>query len=286
MSNALVNAYAHQYNIGMSRTLFGEIAMTADYSAVNRYSDRDTVDINLPDQTTRVKPYPQFGRLSWWQSTADNDYRALLLKVEKRMSHHYQFLTSYTLSRARDNGYSNAKGDVYGYSKFVRSGTADRRHRLVMSGIVQLPGLSQISAIADFRSSLPFSPSSSLGDLNLDGYTGDLPAGVLPASGCRSLNLDAINAVRTSRGLTAVTQVDCPGYANIDVRFSKYFALPKGHQIEFVAQLFNMLNRANWGTANGFHHRRQRRVWPAALRAGPVARGEPQRAVAAGGVRD
>ena len=35
-------------------------------------SDRDTVDLNLPDQVTRVKPYPQFGRVSFWQSTADN----------------------------------------------------------------------------------------------------------------------------------------------------------------------------------------------------------------------
>ena len=121
----------------------------------------------------------------------------------------------------------------------------------MVSGVVQLPAQAQVSVIGDFRSSLPFSPTSSLGDLNNDGYTGDLPAGVLPASGCRSLNLDAINGVRTGRGLTPVTQVDCPGFANVDLRFSKFFTFAGSQQVEFIAQLFNIFNRANFATPNG-----------------------------------
>jgi hypothetical protein len=171
--------------------------------------------------------------------------------VEKRMSHHYQFLTSYTLAYAKDIGFSNALGDKYGYTKFSRWGVADRRHRLVVSGIVQLPWQMQASVIGDFRSSLPFGPSSSLGDLNGDGYTGDLPAGVLPNSGCRSLNLTAINAVRTSRGLTPVSKVDCPDFSNVDLRFSKSFTMAGSHQIELIAQLFNMFNTANFATPSG-----------------------------------
>ena len=42
---------------------------------------------------------------------------------------------------------------------------------------MQLPGDMQLSAIGDFRSSLPMNPTSSI-DLNTDGYTIDLPAGV------------------------------------------------------------------------------------------------------------
>jgi hypothetical protein len=252
MSNATVSPYAHQFNVGVNRILMRQFAVTADWSFINRYSDRDTVDPNIgADKSQRLKPYPQFTRVSFWQSTADNTYRALLLKVEKRMSHHYQFLTSYTLSKARDQNFLNSLGDQYGYFKIDRYGTADRRHRLVVSGVVQLPALSQISVIGDFRSSLPFSPSSSLGDLNGDGYTGDLPAGVLPGSGCRGLNLDTINAVRTGRGLTPVTKVDCPGFSNIDLRFSKFFALGASHQVEFIAQLFNVFDRANFATPNG-----------------------------------
>ena len=158
--------------------------------------------------------------------------------------------TSYTLSSAKDKGLSNTRGDVYGFSEVERYGTADRRHRLVVSGIVQLPAQAQVSLIGDFRSSLPFSPTSSLGDLNNDGYTGDLPAGLLPGTGCRSLNLDAVNSIRTARGLTAVTKVDCPGFSNLDVRFSKFFNF-SAHQVEFIAQLFNIANRANFSTPSG-----------------------------------
>ena len=114
-----------------------------------------------------------------------------------------------------------------------------------------MPAQAQVSAIADFRSSLPFSPTSALGDLNGDGYTGDLPGGVLPNTGCRALNLDAINSVRTGRNLTPVTQVDCPGFSNIDLRFSKSFAIGGTNQVEFIAQLFNVFNRANFATPNG-----------------------------------
>ena len=254
MSNATVNPYAHQVDLGVNRVVRREFAVSADLTFVNRYSDRDTVDVNIPTTPFGpVKPYPQFGRVSFWQSTSDNTYRALLVKVEKRMSNHYQFLTSYTLSYAKDNGFTNALGDRYGYTKVKRYGTADRRHRLVVSGIVQLPWQAQVSAIGDFRSSLPFSPTSSLPDLNGDGYTGDLPGGVIPNSGCRALNLDAINTVRASRGLTQVTKVDCPGFANVDLRFSKFFDfhLGTGHQVELIAQLFNVFNRANFAPPNG-----------------------------------
>lgn len=250
MSNGSVNAYAHQFNLGVNRLLTREIALSADYTFVDRFSDRDTVDVNLPDQVTRVRPYPQFGRVSFWQSTADNTYRALLLKVEKRMSNNYQFLVSYTLSDAKDNNFINSQADKYGYYQVERAGSADRRHRLVVSGIYALPYEMQVSAIADFRSSLPFSPSSGL-DLNNDGYTGDLPAGVLPASGCRSLNLDAINSFRAGRNLTAVTEVDCPGFSNVDLRFSKFFRFANTHRIEFIAQLFNIFDRANFSTPSG-----------------------------------
>jgi len=71
----------------------------------------------------------------------------------------------------------------------------------------------------------------------------------MPGSGCRDLNLDAVNAARASRGLTPVTQVDCPGFANVDLRLSKSFRLG-GQRAEVIAQLFNVFNRANFNVPN------------------------------------
>jgi len=248
-SNDTVNAYAHQANVGVNRMVGTQLAVSADLTFVSRFSDRDTIDVNLPGQVTRVKPYPQLGRVGVWQSTADNTYRALLMKVEKRMSNRYQFLVSYTLSQAKDNNFINSLGDRYGYFKIERHGSADRRHRLVTSGIVRLPFGVQMSAIGDFRSSLPFGPTTSL-DLNNDGYTGDLPPGILPASGCRGLGLDGVNAFRRSRNLTEVTQVDCATFVNVDLRASKFFQIGR-IRAEVIAQLFNVFDRANFNISSG-----------------------------------
>ena len=249
--NGQINMYAHQYNVGVNQRLTRDLALTADFTNVLRYGDRDVVEVNLPDQTTRQRPFPPFVRVNFWQPTADNTYKALLLKLEKRMSRRYQALASYTLSKAQDKNFIGTRQDVYGYSKVERAGTADRRHRLVVSGIVALKFDMQLSAIGDFRSSLPFSPSSSAGDLNSDTLTGDLPPGVLPGSGCRSLNLDAINTFRVARNLTPVTTVDCPKFANVDLRFSKFFRIGPSSRAEFIAQLFNIFDRANFAVPSG-----------------------------------
>jgi len=241
----MVNPYAHQYNTGFTRMLSRNLALSADFTWVQRYSDQDTIDINLPDQTTGKRPNPTFGRVSDRQSTSNNVYKALLMKLEKRLSNHYQLLASYTLSKADDSALRNTNGASYGYARTDSASVADRRHRLVVSGILQLPHDMQVSAIGDFRSSLPFFPTTSL-DLNRDGFTGDLPAGVAYGSGCRSLNLDAVNAFRTSRGLASVSTVTCSQFANVDTRFSKTFTILGSHRVEFIAQLFNIFNYANF----------------------------------------
>jgi hypothetical protein len=119
----------------------------------------------------------------------------------------------------------------------------------VASGIVQLPGDFQASLIGDFRSSLPMNPTSSL-DLNNDGYATDLPAGVLRFSGCRDLNLTAINALRTARNLAAANDIACPGFANVDLRVSKSLSIGGTNQVEIIGQLFNIANRANYAVPN------------------------------------
>jgi hypothetical protein len=245
MDNANVSAYAHQISTGVSRMVGRDFGVTADVIVVNRKSDRDTVDLNLPDRVSRVRAYPQFARVNYWQPTADNNYRALLLKFERRYSGRYQYLASYTLSKSEDDSFQNVYGDRYGFFKEVYPGQADRRHRLVVSGIVRLPWELQVSAIGDFRSSLPMNPTSGI-DINNDGYAIDIPGGVTRFSGCRDMNLSAINTFRQSRNLAAVNEIACPGFANIDIRLAKSFALGATQDLEVIAQLFNIANRANY----------------------------------------
>jgi len=90
MDNDNVSAYAHQFSTGMSAMIGRDFGLTADVIIVQRKSDRDTVDLNLPDPVTRVRPYPQFARVNFWQPTADNRYQTLLVKFDKRLTRRHQ----------------------------------------------------------------------------------------------------------------------------------------------------------------------------------------------------
>jgi hypothetical protein len=92
-------------------------------------------------------------------------------------------------------------------------------------------------------------PTSGI-DINVDGYASDIPAGVTRFSGCRDLNLSAINVFRQSRNVAAVDAVTCPGFANVDLRLSKTFRFRQADDVELIAQLFNVANRANYSVPN------------------------------------
>ena len=55
MDNANVSAYAHQTSAGVAHMIGRNFALTTDVIIVRRRADRDTVDPNLPDRTTRVR---------------------------------------------------------------------------------------------------------------------------------------------------------------------------------------------------------------------------------------
>jgi outer membrane receptor protein involved in Fe transport len=246
LSNNLQSPYSHSVNAGLTKALVYDMAVTADLTYVDRYGDTDSVDINIPDQTTRVKPYPQFGRVTQLQSVGTSTYRAMFVKLDKRLSHHWSGLVSYTLSHAQDQPVGSDLGGVYGFNPENGDSLADRRNKLVMSGTVQLPLGLQLSAILDLRSSVPFNPATTL-NINKDGYAIDVPPGVGFRSGCRDMNLATINAFRATFDLAPVASVACPDYQDTDLRLTKAISF-KGHRIDLIAQLFNLTNHANFAS--------------------------------------
>ena len=254
MANDFENSYAHQYNLGVSRQLSSEFALSVDFTYVRRYADLNTnptVNINYP--VNGVRPYPQFGRVGEDRSTQENRYTGFYVKLDKRLANRYQYLVSYTLSESEDRQFRNDDLTTEG---FVMSdwypALADRRHRLVASGIVQLPYDIQFSAIMDLRSALPVEVNTGT-DVNRDTYTNDLAPGTAFRSGCRDLNLGAANAYLAAIGAPGVSEsgIECPNFANVDLRGSKFFNLPGGQRFELIVQALNLLNRANFNVPIG-----------------------------------
>ncbi len=247
MANDLRSPYSKSFSAGITRELTRSVGLTTDFTFVNRYGDTNTVNINEPNQVTGVRPYPQFGRVSQLQAVGNSTYRALFVKLDKRLSNHWSALLSYTLADARDQPVANDLASVYGFAREDGYSLADRRHVLRASGTLQLPYNMQLSAILDLRSSQPFNPATTV-DINKDGFAIDVPNGVGFRSGCRDMDLSAVNAYRATFGLSPVASVACPGYQDIDLRFSKSFPF-QGHRVELIAQLFNLTDHTNFAPA-------------------------------------
>ena len=260
LANNFKPARAMQVDAGVSQVLPGNIVVTGEFVYVHRYNDRDTIDVNLPATPSLVTKSRFFSHVSISEPVQYDNYKALLLKVEKRLSNRFQMLASYTETRAEECDLSNALGGVLGYTRVCGPDPAERRHRLTVSGIVMLPKDMQLSIIQDWRSSLPANPATTV-DINKDGYSTDLPPGVGYDSGCRNLDLGALNTWRTSapQNLAPLsgTSIVCPHYNNVDLRFTKAFSLGGERRLNLIVQVLNVFDYydlaggANGGGVNG-----------------------------------
>ncbi len=257
LDNDYEQPYAHHFNLGVAHQLGETAAISLDLTRVMTRADAMS-NVNINYAVDGVRPYPQFRNVNATYSLLDHDYQAFYAKFEKRYSNNWQFLVSYTLAETettelwtRDTNRGNWLASFPGYSEVTRPGDTDRRHRVVTSGILTLPGDIRLSAILDYRSPLPVRVDSGT-NLNGDDYGGDLAPGFSAANtyGCRNLDLSAANAYRQSIGQSPVTDFKCSDFLNLDVRASwgVYLGI---HRVEVVGQALNLLDRANFGTPSG-----------------------------------
>lgn len=83
-----------------------------------------------------LRPYPQFGNVTVNDPVGYSWYHSLQTRLEKRFSHGYTFQLSYTWSRTMEAIEFLNPTDPVPYESIA---TLDRTHRLVMSGIWELP---------------------------------------------------------------------------------------------------------------------------------------------------
>ncbi len=257
LDNDYEQPYAHHFNVGVAHQLGETAALSLDLTRVMTRADAMR-RVNLNYAIDGVRPYPQFRRVDATYSLLDHDYSAFYAKFEKRYSDNWQFLVSYTLAKSdstelwtRNTNPSGWHPEFPGYTEVTRPGDTDRRHRLVSSGILTLPGDIRLSAILDYRSPLPVRVDSGT-NLNGDDYGGDLAPGFSAdnAYGCRNLDLSAANAYRQSIGQAAASGFECSNFLNVDFRASwgMYLGI---HRFEVVAQALNVFDRANFDTPVG-----------------------------------
>jgi hypothetical protein len=178
-------------------------------------------------------------------------YQALIVGVNRRMSHHLDVSASYTLANATsiigsssDETDANLVQDVLNPFAPVQDAPltrTDARHRVSLSAIVEAPFGIDVAPIFLYQSALPTHSFEGL-DLNADGNNNDRTATAYRFTG---LNADGTATFKT---IGACETVNCSWrapYSQMNLRLSKGFGLRGGSRIQAIAEVFNLLNAKN-----------------------------------------
>jgi hypothetical protein len=247
-SNESINPYTHQFSVGYSRQLAPNLGISIDGTFANGKGQHTTIDRNYfatpEDRARAVRPRGDLGRITEDRTDGELRYRALDMRVERRLANRWQILGSYTLAWAK-NDIEGLPADQFNRDADFGFAEADRRHRAVLSGSVEIPGALVVSSILRYQSPLPFDVTAGA-DLNRDTLTNDRPEGVTRNQGCRGVPLDAVNVYRSASGRTPVEGITCADFVSLDAQLSRAFRLGGERRITALIQVFNILNRANY----------------------------------------
>lgn len=260
----LQTPYAQQAAVGYDRAVGQVMSVAADLLYVHGRHQIGTIDYNpvVPSLGVGRRPNDINGvagtsaSVLQYTSFGETWYKGLTLSLNKRLSSNYQFLVSYTLSKAEDtstdfqsafivqnNGRgrdpNNLTGLPIGFDPNSEKGAAthDQRHRLVVSGLYQLPWRLQFSTIITAASGRPYTPLAGV-DLNGDG-----DGGAFPSDRARTNPADPSTSVaRNSQ--TMKSQII------VDTRLSKRFMVGGRWAVDGIVDVFNLLNRANYTEIN------------------------------------
>ena len=281
--------YAQHFNLGLQQELPGRMVLELAYIGnASRNLAGPTLSINQippdrlgPGATQRDRPFPQFADVSTvLPAIGRSDYHAGTARLEKRFSHGFNVLATYTYSRFfndTDEGGSDV-GDVDVYSNFYDraadygpSGN-DIRHRLTMSGVYELPigprqrwlathwlghvvGGWSIGVLGTLQSGPPFSVLTQTNTTNAfsaGALRADLVGNpVLPSSERtlnRWFNTDAFaQPAPFTFGNSGRGILRGDGIVNFDMSLAKNVSLGAPRSLQVRAELFNAFNHSNFG---------------------------------------
>jgi hypothetical protein len=268
---------AYHMSLGVQRELRHDMVLSADFvrrvflnlqygaEDLNRYNryingvQSPVIPICTPTQASNPSAECSTGSISFWQSGARSTYTALLLKVDKRFAHRYQFTASYALqSQMGLNGIENL--DNYD-STWGPQGSLQILH---VAGTVQLPwgfSLGIISSTSSKGATMPV-----VGGIDISGSgAGSTP---LPGLSYNCLNrgcgVAQLQSAVSNWNSTEAGKLDATGkkiptltlpsnynlgrnFNSQDLRLTKNFTYHERYKLSVFAEMFNVLNYANYG---------------------------------------
>ena len=208
----------HQWSVGIGQQLSDALALNLDY--VNQHVRNTYVSIKTNPQSRRT--IPQYGDIALWDDFGDAKFRGLLtsLTYDRRPA---RLNVAYTLGWSESEFASSPTSDYPDSAAYtMQRSEGDERHRLVVSGLTQLPFGIDVSGIAIVASPRPFLAAVGRDVNGNDNAVDDWP-----------------NGVRTHR-----RDGWDHWYRTVDLRLGKSFPV-RGGRLNVTAEVFNVFSWAN-----------------------------------------
>lgn len=289
-----VTSYTHQWNFTVERELLKDTRLRVAYVGTQSTHLKGEYDQNAPRYNPNLtlaqnratiddrRPFQGYSRIDRFFHGLNASYNALQVSVDKRYSHGFTILTSYTWSKAldyqsrnqaaQDAPLSNPFNFFLGYGRT----TAHRKHRFVSSYVWDLPGVAhgavakaltrdwKLSGILTLQSGRFFAiagtgdPLAGISGARVDLIGAGNP--VLPTDRSKGEKVAKYfdttrfrNPAPNTLGTLGRNVLEGPGFANVDISMVKGFRLPKLGEAglgQFRFEAFNLFNRTQFGLPN------------------------------------
>jgi outer membrane receptor protein involved in Fe transport len=247
--------YTDQLSIGVQREILSGMSLNLDYvhaEGRDQFMSRElnpATRANTARNTPIVRTNPAFINSTLVRTNdGETTYDALEFQLDHHLGAVYQYRVSYTYSRSQ----GNTSGNGVPTSPFQYLGDLrldandgptdfDRPHNFVVSGSWAVPhtGGLTLAAVGRYLSGDPFTIQNTNFDLDQNGVLFDpVPAGQYEGGG---------NKYSTDGGRNGARG---PDFMQIDTRVG-YRIPAHGVQVELIAEIFNLTDRANFTAPNG-----------------------------------
>lgn len=285
----LVTPYMQQWNFGVERQIGKDTVLQVTYAGskgtklftfYNGNQADPSSDPSAPYAPRRPVPLIDSG-INFFKSDGGSKYNSLQSRLEKRFTHGFSVLVTYTYSHAIDNA-SNANlgsqnNDGFRWFKHPEwekgNASFDVRHRFTASYIYELPfgkgrslwggatgpiqqivGGWQVAGITTVSSGSWFTPTDSDGNFaNSDGFEGQLPNVIadpnhsphcLPGTFFNTCAF--VDPPLGAFGNVGRNSVLGPGFQIWDFSVFKLFTVTERTHLEFRTEFFNIPNHTNF----------------------------------------
>jgi len=271
------NPYTQQWNIGYSWQFTPGSVIEVDYVHVLSLRESKTRNINPRrvalggrardlDAAFDAAKLPRLGRIEVESSVSRSRYDGLNIAYRRRMSNHFSFNVNYVLSHAvAYNGSAAAfrsratnVDNIFAEHDFGPAPN-DERHRLVFSGLIDLPWSFQLAPIVQVASARPYTATQGL---DVFGFGDGVGAAHVILRRDNPNDLLATRALSAADLRACIAAGDCfqapfnslrgDEFFQFDLRVSKNIKFGEGPRLKLIFQAFDLTNTVNFGnTFNG-----------------------------------